>query len=134
MSSLACGPVRTVGHGGACGPVRGAKKGKAVTRRRTPKKKAVNHFWLTAFCLKRRARDSNSQPLTGHLISNPSPNAENTEENGPSEASAAVGAAVYLEDGQLSPELRTIVEVWPQLGIEVKAAILALVHVGGKTK
>ena len=42
----------------------------SADRKRHFTKKRPSTKWLTAFCLKRRARDSNSQPLTGHLISN----------------------------------------------------------------
>ena len=76
----------------------------------------------------RRARDSNPQPLAGHLISSQAAHAEKPEENAHSRDSAAPGAAVDPENGPVDPDLRFIAERWDELSEPVKAGILAMVR------
>ena len=78
--------------------------------------------------MKRRARDSNPQPLAGHLISSQAATPENLEENAPFRDSAAPGAAVDPENGPTDPDLRLIVERWDELSEPVKAGILAMIR------
>ena len=77
---------------------------------------------------KRRARDSNPQPANRHLISNQTPEFENTEQNAHSQQGAAQGAAVGAENASIDPGLQTIVERWPGLPDALKAGILAMVQ------
>ena len=81
---------------------------------------------MASDAIKRRARDSNPQPLAGQLISNQSLLAENAEENSVSQDSAAHGAAVQQDHGPNDPDLVAIIEAWPELSEAVKAAFMAL--------
>jgi len=78
--------------------------------------------------LRRRARDSNPQPLAGHLISSQAATPESPEENAHSRDSAGPGAAVDPENGPTDPDLRFIVERWDELSEPFKAGILAMVR------
>jgi len=86
---------------------------------------------LAATMKKRRARDSNPQLLTEHLISNELPNGENPEENDAFENSAAVGAAVGRENTAIDPDLAAIIERWTDLPEPLKSGILAMVRAAG---
>ena len=50
------------------------------------------------------------------------------EKNAHSGESAALGAAVSAENAPIDPELRSIIERWPDLPDAVKAGILAMVR------
>ena len=78
--------------------------------------------------LRRRARDSNPQPLAGHLISSQAATPESPEENAHSRGSAAPGAAVGAENTPIDADLQAIIQRWPELPEAVKAGILAMVR------
>mgnify|MGYP003345826413 CR=1 FL=1 len=73
---------------------------------------------------KRRARDSNPQPLAGHHISSAVAHPAFPVENADSDAGAAQGAAVAWDD----PELVEIAHVWATLPPALKSAIVASVR------
>lgn len=53
----------------------------------------------------------------------------------PKKASPSEGskAADDLEDAKMDPNLAKVIDAWPQLPKHIRAAILALVHVGKDT-
>ena len=63
---------------------------------------------------KRRARDSNPQPASRHLISSQQPLAENPEESANFDQRAAPGAAVGADQDFIDPDLTAVTVSPPQ--------------------
>ena len=53
---------------------------------------------------------------------------ENPRENAHSQAGAAPGAAVELENGPIDPDLHTIMQRWADLPEALKAGIMAMIR------
>jgi len=89
---------------------------------------------------KRRAGDSNPQPLAGHLISSQFPDLPNDKrrlelrDNESGEVPVLVPSpADGVSSAQLPPELARVVDAWEQLPDAIKTAILTLVEAANKT-
>jgi len=77
---------------------------------------------------KRRARDSNPQPVSRHLISSEAASPEKPDENAHSRKCAAPGAAVGAQDAPIDADLADWLDACPvELTDEAKAGILAMV-------
>jgi hypothetical protein len=84
----------------------------------------------------RRARDSNPQPLAGHLISKPAKLSSKYKSN---KALTTTNPA-YCTTGRTSQEgeegirdedLETLIRAWPTLPLSIKVAIKALIDAAG---
>ena len=77
---------------------------------------------------KRRARESNPQPVNRHLISNLPQDDENTEKTEVSQDRAAQITARGANIGSLASALQQIMAAWPSLPEAAKSLIVAIIN------
>jgi integrase len=80
---------------------------------------------------KRRARDSNPQPVARHLISSLDEDPKNPEKSSVSSTSAAQGAALSPETPSADPQLTSVINAWPTLPSAIRGSILAIIQATG---
>ncbi len=80
---------------------------------------------------KRRARDSNPQPLARHLISSLDEDRKNPEKSSVSATSAAQGAALSPKAPSADPQLASVSDTWPALPSSIRDTIVAIIQATG---
>jgi len=106
-------------------------------RRRTGRKsllwqeKGIASDPSRALAMKRRARDSNPQPASRHLISSPVEEAKNPGKDATSQESAAQGAALRADSSSADPQLASVIDAWPTLPPAIQDSILAIIQATG---
>ncbi len=80
---------------------------------------------------KRRARDSNPQPVARHLISSLDKDPKNPEKSRVSPTSAAQGAALSPETPPADPQLASAIDTWPALPSSIRDTIVAIIQATG---
>ena len=116
------------------GPCDGVRRRKAA-----PKKRHKPQLFTSCGTLcesvrdsaKRRARDSNPQPVARHLISSLDEDPKKPEKSSVSATSAAQGAALPPETPSAGPQLASVSDAWPTLPAATRGSILAIIQATG---